>query len=133
MKKGTKQPNIGVVLLKSTGLSLGGYLLGILLMAFGAVRTNVRDTVLFSVMAGICILSSFLGGTLAARRLPWGTLPSALLGTGCYGMIMMLVGLCAWDQLSVSGRGGVLLLCVIAGGAIAGLAGSRKKVHRKRK
>ena len=133
MKKGTKQPNIGVVLLKSVGLSLGVYLLGILLLAFGAVRTNVRDSVLFSVLAGLCFLSSFLGGTLAARRLPWGTLPSALLGTGCYGVVMMLVGLCVWDRLPVNGRGGGLLLCAAAGGVMAGLAGSRRKVHRKRK
>ena len=133
MAKTKKQTAPWLVLLESVGLALGVYLGGLALLAALAVRGSVGEGAVFPVLAVLCLGASFGGGLLAARRLPWGTLPSALLAVGCFAGLLALVGFCGWDGLLLTGRGGVLLLCTAAGGLLAGVLGSRSKVRRRRK
>ena len=133
MAKTKKQAAPWLVLLESVGVSLGMYLGGVALLALLAVRGSVGESVVFPVLAMLCLGASLGGGLLAARQLPWGTLPSALLAVGCFAGVLALVGFCGWDGLLLTGRGGVLLLCAAAGGLLAGVLGSRRKVRRRRK
>jgi len=130
MSKGAKKRNHGMVLLQGSGLALGLYLAGIMLLALVAVRGGIADA--FPAVAVLCFLSSLAGGVVSAGQLPWGTLPSALLVTACYAGVLALAGLSFQNGLAMSGKGGGLLLCALAGGVAAGLLSSRKKVRRKR-
>ena len=62
-------------------------------------------------------------------------LPAALLVSAAFAGILVLVGLAVWERINWTGQGGVLLLCVLAGGLSAGVLGSRRgrRVKRKRK
>lgn len=133
MAKTKKQAAPWLVLLESVGMALGVYLGGVALLAALAVRGRIGEGGVFPVMAVLCLLASLGGGLLSARRLPWGTLPSALLAAGCFGALLALVGFCGWDGLALAGRGGGLLLCAVGGGFLAGVLGGRRKVRRKRK
>ena len=133
MAKTKKQTAPWLVLLESVGLALGVYLGGLALLAALAVRGGVGEGAVFPVLAALCLGASLGGGLLSARRLPWGTLPSALLAAGCFAGVLALVGFCGWDGLALAGRGGVLLLCAVGGGLLAGILGGRRKGRRKRK
>ena len=91
MAKTKKQTAPWLVLLESVGLALGVYLGGLALLAALAVRGGVGEGAVFPVLAALCLVASLGGGLLSARRLPWGTLPSALLAVGCFAGVLALV------------------------------------------
>lgn len=133
MGKGKKAAAPWLVVLQSVGSALAMYLVGVALLAGLMVRGSVPQSAAWPVMAVLCLGAAFAGGMVSARRLPWGTLPSALLAAGCFGAVLALAGLGGWDTLTLMGRGGGLLLCTVVGGVLAGLLGGRRKVRRKRK
>lgn len=129
MSKQTKKHPFGIELFWGSGLALGLYLTGLMLLTLFAVRGGISDT--FPAVAVLCFASSLVGGLTVARRLPWGTLPSALLVSACFTGTLVLVGLSFPSGLTLTGKGGGLLLCALSGGIAAGLLSSRKKVRRK--
>ena len=70
---------------------------------------------------------------MAARRSPWGTLPAALACAALFAAVLAAVGTAFWQGITWTGRGGVLLLCVLGGGVLSGLLGGRRGKRRKRK
>ena len=126
-----KQPAVWLVLVQACGLAMGIYLAGVLLLDLLAVRGEMPDVAAFSMMAALCLMAALAGGLTAVRRMPWGTLPSALLVAACFGAVLLLVGLSCWDSITWGGRGGVLLACVLAGGTLAGVLGGGRKRRRK--
>ncbi|MBD5148590.1 MAG: hypothetical protein HDT19_07430 [Oscillibacter sp.] len=136
MAKGKKKaPPPWLTVLEGLGLSLGLYLLGILLVTLLAVRGTLSENGLFPAVAVVCGLSALCGGLLCGRRPFCGTLPSALLPAAVFAALLAAVGVLCWDAVAWTGRGGALLLCALAGGLAAGLisaAGSRRGKGRRR-
>ena len=124
---------VWVVLVQGSLLTLGVYLAGLLLLTLLLVQGVVPEGSLFPVTAALCLLAALGGGFLTARRTPWGTLPSALLNTAIFAAVLIAMGAACWRGIVWAGQGGILLLCALAGGLLAGvLSGSRKR-RRKRK
>ncbi len=134
MGKGKKQSPNGLVFVKGLFLSFGIYLLGQLLVTLLVVKGALREERMFPVIAVLCLLAALAGGLLCARRPVWGPLPSAMLCALLFAAVLAAVGILCWEEgISWAGRGGILMLCALAGGLLAGLLGSgrRKKKHRK--
>lgn len=122
-------------LLRGSLVALGVYLCGGALAALLILRGVLPMRSVFPVMAVLCVLSVLLGGLLAAPGSPIGTLPAALAVAACFAGVLICVGLGCWPGITWMGHGGILLLCALGGGVLAGLlAGSRKgRGKRKRK
>lgn len=132
MGKGRKRTPSMLVFLKGLLLSLGVYLPGLLLAALLAVKGVLREEGLFPAVAVLCILAALAGGFLCARRPVWGPLPSAMVCAVLFAGILAAVGILCWeDGITWSGHGGVLVLCALAGGLLAGILGSGRKRRRK--
>lgn len=132
MGKGKKRTPSMLVFLKGLLLSLGVYLPGLLLAALLAVKGVLREEGLFPAVAVLCILAALAGGFLCARRPVWGPLPSAMVCAVLFAGILAAVGILCWeDGITWSGHGGVLVLCALAGGLLAGILGSGRKRRRK--
>ena len=71
---------------------------------------------MFPMVGAFCAIASFCGGLVCAHRPAWGTLPSAMLCAVIFALVLAMVGLLVWDGLTLTGRGGILLLCALGGG-----------------
>lgn len=134
MGKGRKQQTaVWMVFLQGLLAALGIYLGGQLLLALLLVKGTLPERGAFPAVAVLCGLSVACGGLLTVRRSPWGTLPAGLLTAGLFAGVLLVVGLSCWESITWLGRGGILLLCALAGGALAGLLGCRRKRGGRRK
>lgn len=129
MAKGRKKLAVWQGFLAGTLLSLGVYLLGLLFLTLLLVKGVLSEGGSFPMVAALCVLSALAGGLLTVRLTLWragGVLTAALFLS-----VLLLAGLGFWEEISWLGRGGVLLLCGLAGGVLAGAAGPRKRRRRK--
>lgn len=134
MGKGKKRAPNMLVFLKGLLLSLGVYLPGLLLAALLVVKGLLREEGLFPVVAVLCLLAALAGGVLCARRPVWGPLPSAMMCAALFAAVLSAVGILCWeDGITWSGHGGILILCALAGGLLAGILGSGRGRKRRRK
>lgn len=134
MSKAKKQPPNMLVFLKGLLLAFAVYLPGLLLVTLLVVRGVVKESGLFPAVAAFCLLASLTGGFFCARRPVWGALPSAMLCAVLFAAVLTAAGILCWEEgITWTGRGGILLLCALAGGLLAGLLGSGRKRKRKRK
>lgn len=133
MGKGQKQKTAGMAVLQGTAAALALYGAGAALLAWLLVGGRLPETAAFPALAVLCVLAALVDGSLCARRTPWGTLPSALLGAAAFAAVLAGVGAACWGALTLTGRGGILLLCALAGGCLAGLLGGRRRGKGKRK
>ena len=81
----------------------------------------------FPAVAALCALSALAGGVLSVRLTGWPA--GGVLSAAAVLAVLALAGLGIWEE--VAGRGGVLLLCGLAGGLLAG--GPVRKKRRRRK
>lgn len=131
---GKKQPAAWSSLLRSVILSVGIYLLLTLLIALLLVKGILPIHIGVVAVLVSCLLATLLGALSFARIAPWGALPSALLAAAAFGVILIVVGLLGWDSgVTWTGRGGAILLAVLAGGVVAGLTGKKRGRRLKRK
>jgi putative membrane protein (TIGR04086 family) len=79
-----------------------------------------------------CVLGSLIGGAFAVSRCRSRTLLVGL-GTGCvFFLLLLLIGVLFYPDVSVDGRGLGLLCASLVGGALAGLLGGRRKKKRRK-
>lgn len=113
-----------MVVLQGVLVSLAIYLLAAVVLALLAVKGVMPEESLFPVLAVCCGVCALAGGMTCARRVPWGVLPGA---DGCccgFAAVLAAVGLLCWtDGVTWTGRGGILLACVLGGGAALRPAG----------
>jgi len=134
MGKGRKQQTaVWMVFLQGLLAALGIYLAGQLLLALLLVKGTLPEGAAFPAVAALCAAAVACGGLLTVRRSPWGTLPAGLLTAGLFAGVLLVVGLSCWESVTWMGHGGILLLCALAGGLLAGLLGGRRKRGGKRK
>lgn len=134
MGKGKKKAPGPLVFLQGLLLSLGVYLPGLLLASLLAVKGVLGEEGIFPAAAVLCLLSALAGGFLCARRPVWGPLPSAMVCALLFAGVLAAVGILCWeDGITWTGRGGVLILCALAGGLLAGVLGGTRGRKRRRK
>lgn len=120
-------------LLEGTILTLAIYLLSQMLLALLAVRGALSQSHVFQAQAILCGLSVFLGSTFFARRSSIGTLCAAMSVAAIFALLLTAVGLLCFQRISWAGRGGILLAATGIGGVLAGLIGTQRKKHTRKK
>ena len=123
-----------VPLPQGIGLALGIYLLAAVVLALLAVKGAVPEGSLFPVLAVCCGVCTLAGGWTCARRTPWGALPGAMAAAAGFGAVLAAVGMLCWaNGVTWTGRGGILLACVLGGGLLSALLGRRRGGRRVQK
>lgn len=128
MAKGRKKLAVWQGFLAGGLLSLGVYLLGLLLLALLLVKGTVSEGGSFPIVAVLCGLSALAGGVAAVRLTGWRA--GGALAAAAFLSVLALLGLGFWEEVAWLGHGGILLLCGMAGGLLAGLAGRKRRRHR---
>lgn len=129
MAKGRKKLAAWQGFLAGGLLSLGVYLLGLLFLTLLLVRGVLSEGGSFPLVAVLCALSALAGGVLTVRltrRRAGGVLTAA-----AFLCVLLLCGLGFWEGIAWLGRGGILLLCGLAGGVLAGFAGPKARRRRR--
>lgn len=89
---------------------------------------------MFPAVTALCLLSALAGGALCARRPVWGPLPSAMLCAALFAGLLAVVGILCWEEgIAWTGHGGILMLCSLTGGLLAGVLGRGGRKKKKRK
>lgn len=125
-----KETALWLVFLQGTGLSMGVYLLLMVLASALLVGAVLPEAGAFPAAAVGCCLASWAGAMTCVRRGPWGSLPSAMICAGGFLLVLVAVALLCWQQITWLGQGGILLLCGAGGGLLAGLLGSRSRCRK---
>lgn len=125
-----KETALWMVFVRGVVLSLGIYLLVTMMASLLLVKAVLPEAGALPLLAVGCCLSACLGSVTCARRSPWGSLPSAMICTGGFLGVLIVVALLCWQRITWLGQGGILLLCGAAGGLLAGVLGGRRR-HRK--
>lgn len=128
MVKGRKKVTAWQGVLAGGLVSLGVYLLGLLLVTLLLVRGTLPEGGSFPAAAVLCALSVLAGGALAVRLTR--RRESGLLTAAIFLLALVLAGLGFWEEITWLGQGGVLLLCALAGGVLAGAAGPKTRRRR---
>ena len=126
MGNGKKQTSPGISILYGILVALGTYLLFQLLAALLLVKGVLPEESAFPIIAGACVFSAFAGGMVCAGRVPWGTLVGGLAAACGFALVLVSAGLGIWGSISWTGKGGIQLLCILAGGVLAGLLGRKR-------
>lgn len=137
MGKSHKQAAAWTVYGKGILLALGIYLACQLLLALLLVKGVFPEGRSFPAVVVCCLLAAFAGGGFCARRSSFGALAGGALAAAGFAAVLLAVGLLCWEGISWTGRGGILLLCALGGGLLAGLMSGgkgrrvkRRKVHK---
>ncbi len=129
MAKGRKKTAVWQGFLAGGLLTLGIYLLGLLFLTLLLVKGALSEGGSFPMVAALCALASLAGGLLTVRLTHWRA--GGALTAGAFLFVLLLAGLGFGGEITWAGRGGVLLLCGLAGGLLSGAAGPRKRRRRK--
>lgn len=129
MAKGRKRLAVWQGFLAGGLLSLGVYLLGLMLLALLMVKGTLSEGGSFPMVAALCVLAALAGGLLTVRLTLWRA--GGVLTAAMFLCALLLAGLGFWEEISWLGRGGILLLCGLTGGVLAGIAGPKKRRRRK--
>ena len=125
MAKGRKKVAAWQGCLAGGALSLGVYLLGLLLVSMLLVQGTLPEGGSFPMVAVLCVLSALAGGVAAVRLTRWKM--GGLLTAAAFLSVLVLLGLGFWEEVAWLGHGGILLLCGLAGGLLAGVAGPKAR------
>lgn len=120
------------VFLQGSVAALGVYLSGAFLTALLLVKGILPERAMFSVVAGLCVAASLIGGVMIGGRTALGRLSASALNAAIFSLILMLVGTVCWYEISWSGHGGLLVMCALVGGILAGVL-VKPKGKRKRR
>ena len=129
MAKGKEQQEVWKGFLAGGLLSLGIYLLGLLFLTLLLVKGALSEGGSFPAVAVLCALSALAGGLLTVRLTSLRA--GGVLTAAMFLSVLILAGLGFFEEIAWLGRGGMLLLCGLAGGVLAGLGGPRKRRRRK--
>lgn len=125
MAKGRKKLAVWQGFLVGWLLTLGVYLMGLLFLTLLLVKGALSEGGSFPMVAAPCVLATLAGGLLTVRLTLWRA--GGVLTAVLFLFVLLLAGLGFWEEIAWLGRGGVLLLCGLAGGFLAGVAGPKKR------
>lgn len=132
MAKSRKQTAPWQGFLVGSLVCLGVYLLGLLFLAMLLLKGILSEGSGFPAVAALCVLAALCGGLLAIRQ---SARPIGGVLTGAvFAAVLLTVGAAFWrDGITWMGHGGILLLCALGGGLLAGLLNGRRSNSKKRK
>lgn len=120
------------------GILLGGAValmicfLFLLLASVGISKGWLREEHMYQLTIVACVLGGFSGGMTAVRRCGIRNLVVGVGSGAVFFLLLLTVGLIAYDSMSLE-YGGMGLLCgAMCGGAAAGLIGSRRQPKKHR-
>ena len=132
MAKSRKQTAPWQGVLMGSLVCLGVYLLGLLFLAMLLVKGVLSEGSGFPVVAVLCVLAALCGGLLAVRQSAQQI--GGLLAGTAFAAVLLTVVVAFWrDGITWMGHGGILLLCALGGGLLAGLLNGRRGHTGKRK
>ena len=131
-KEKRKRPAVWVVLLQGSMTALWIYLAGLFLVALFLVKGILPEGVMVPAAAGLCVVASLMGGLLVSGKTTMGTLPASVLNALIFSGILVLAGMACWHQISWNGNGGILMVCAMTGGMLAGVLARPGKRKKKR-
>ncbi|MCI9331314.1 MAG: hypothetical protein HFG05_03970 [Oscillibacter sp.] len=129
MAKGRKKLAVWQGFLAGGLLTLGIYFLGLLFLTLLLVKGILSEGGSFPLVAALCTLSTLAGGLITVRLTHWRA--GGVLTASIFLCVLVLAGLSFWEQIFWLGHGGGLLLCGLAGGLLAGVAGPKNRRRRK--
>lgn len=122
-----------VVFGRALAVSLGIYLAGHLLLGSSAGPGHSGGGGSLRCYSGTVCDLLCSGRLLAAGQAGMGRLPGAMSAAALFACALIAVGALAWQGITWTGHGGILLLCALAGGLLAGLLGGRKRGGKQRR
>lgn len=134
MEKGKRRaPSPMGALVGGTVLSLGLYLLWGLLEALLLAKGMVPEAGAFPLLGAACLCAAMAGSLRCVSVSTWGRMAAACACAALFGIVLAGIGLLCWEQVTWTGRGGILLLCALAGGVLAGLTGGRNRRGKRKR
>lgn len=133
MAKSRKQAAPWQGFLMGGAACVGVYLLGLLLLSLLLVKGVLSEENRFPAVAALCVLAALCGGSVSiwrsARR------AGGMAAGAVFAAVLVMVGMVFWrDGIAWLGHGGILLLCALAGGLLAGAAcGKRSRGGRRKR
>lgn len=112
--------------------ALGLYLAGVFVLAFFLARGLLPESSDFLILSGFGFTAALAGGVTAAKRSLWATMPSAILNTGIFLMILVLIGFTVWPETFWSGQSMICVAAILVGGLLGGVLGAGRKKRKKR-
>ena len=103
-------------------------LLGVLLVTLLTVRGAVGEGSGLPLLAGATLCAAFTGGMIAGGG--GAGAAGALLHTGLFGVLLVLICFGAWDGVTIHGL--ILLAMVLLGGLLSGAVRGKVGKHRRK-
>ena len=125
MARGRKKWSMWQAFLAGELTSLGVYLIGLLFLTLFLVKGMLSEGGSFPVIAVLCMLSSLAGGLMTVHLARWRA--AGILTAAVFLSVLLWAGLGFWEEVSWLGHGGILLLCGLTGGLLAGIAGPKTR------
>lgn len=121
------------VFLQGGMLSLLFYLVCVAVLALVLVRGILPERFEMTVVASAAFLAAMLGGIMVSNRSSLAKLSAAMISAGVFAVILAAVGMIGWRESFWGGCGALLVACVFAGGAVAGVWGAGKRKKRRQR
>ena len=128
-----KSGGLWAAVARGAALSLVLWVCGVGALTGVMTAGGVGESGTFSVLSALTALASFVGGFLAARSAPWGSLTLSLLVTVAFLVVLLRLGLSLWREIAWTGHGGTLILWSVIGGVAAGILGRPRPKRRSRR
>jgi len=113
-------------------VSLGIYIILQCLLAMLTVKVIVPESAVFRLQMAGAVLSAFCGGLFAVHRGNlMGTLWAALLTTASFVILLFAASVLLYDGIKWTEQTAALLVCMLAGGLLAGMVGSRGRKRQR--
>lgn len=133
MAKDKKSVGEWGVFLQGAMLSLGTYVVCMFVLALMLVKGILPQEIEMAIVTGGAFFASMLGGIASSNGSSLGRFPASMISAGVFAIILITVGLIGWRETFWGGSSAVLLVCVMAGGVVAGLWSARKRKPRKQR
>ena len=104
----------------------------LLLASMGVSRGWLGENLMYQLAIVSCVLSSFMGGTVAVGRCRSRTLVVGLLVGMMLFLLLLTIGVLFYDAVAPEAGGLGLLSGSLCGGAAAGILGGKPKKRRTR-
>ena len=108
-------------------ISLGVYIALQCLLAMLTVKSIVPESAVFRFQMVGAVLAVLFGCLFTVRRTSsFGTLWAALITTALFAVLLLLAAILIYDGVNWSGQTMTLLVCMLVGGILAGMTGSKR-------
>ena len=121
------------ILLRGIMAALSTYLLGIFFLALLLSKGVLPERIEFPFIAVLCVLSTLISGLMVIGKLPFGNnLADSMVNAVIFGGLLIVLGAVCWQGITWTGHGGILIMCALGGGLLAGVMGKKRGGKKKK-